>query len=674
MPSRTDVATMTVRMIEENPNVLKDNVVQGILQGRDAAESVMQVLRSNFSHAVDRYVDYGRTKYSPGLPSGEMLVGFVPLAPIFDILNELEGQPITIVTADYGLPEVDHIAHQYLREVMDMNPVTLVVEAPDFTATGVVKYVDADFVEAVDSIVINFLDGVTPVQRTYVIPGAELKANTYNVHYHMPDDTAKTPLYWTYNPELGVFDELAVSAGTYSDGNYLPIVILRSDKADLVDTTDAPLLKTATKMMKTLGMDIDKITDSVLENPDINDIYDTFIMFAADIQTESQVTLNYLFDYFLTLSIRTKSTKQLWDASLSTKQTGGKGNKKTVLVHRPTTKITISDRDAQQQIEFNYIDVRLVDGNVGPIGTVTRENNPLGRFQGSPRSEYTLRQQVSATQYQQVLVHGLIHTDWAHGHRVVTTDLADSLTDDAMFVIPLTMSVIDGFSNKSLDVSELYYDCMVMLIHAVVKTSWEWYEDPKFFRLIQVALLVVAVITFQPEIATLGELLVFVGTQIAIKIAADWLVNLVGGDLALLLAVIVTVAAAYTGNFDMVLATMPTAITLLQVILAVTVSIGGYYEDKIEDLALEAETVKEEQERLTEQLVASQDLLDSNGNIDPLYVLGEKYNWSPDEGPEAFYFRTLHNNPGLIGFDALRGWHDSALQLPKGTDITNKYV
>ena len=446
---------------------------------------------------------------------------------------------------------------------------------------------DADFIAAANSIVINFMDGVIPIQRTYVIPGAEIKANTYNVKYTMPNDTAGTPLYWTYNPELDTFDELSVSAGVYEDGNYLPIVILRSDKVDLVDSADNDLVKTATKMMKTLGMDIDKITDSILENPDINDIYDAFIMFAADIQTESQVTLNYLFDYFLTLSIRTKSTKQLWDASLSTKQTGGKGNRKTVLIHRPTTKITISDRDAQQQIEFNYIDVQLVDGSIGEIGTVTRENNPLGRFQGSPRSEYTLRQQVSDTQYQQILVHGLIHTDWAHGHRVVTTDLADSLTDDAMFVIPLTMSVIDGFSDRTLDISELYYDCMVMLIHAVVKTSWEWYEDPKFFKLIQVALLVVAVITFQPEIATLGELLVFVGTQIAIKIAADWLVNMVGGDLALLLAVIVTIAAAYSGNFDMVLATMPTAITLLQVILAVTVSIGGYYEDKMEDFNCE---------------------------------------------------------------------------------------
>ena len=117
MPSRTDVATMTLRMIEENPNIL--NIVQGILEGRDASESVMQVLRSNFSHAVDRYVKYGREKYSPGLPSGNMLVGFVPLAPIFDILNELEGHPVVIDTADYGLPEVDHIAHQYLRETQD---------------------------------------------------------------------------------------------------------------------------------------------------------------------------------------------------------------------------------------------------------------------------------------------------------------------------------------------------------------------------------------------------------------------------------------------------------------------------------------------------------------------------------------------------------------------------
>jgi hypothetical protein len=661
-------------MVEDSPDVMKENIIEGILKGQDAGTSVIQALRTNFSHAVDRYVKYGKDKYSPGLPQGDMTVGFVPLIPIFDILNLKEGSPVHIVEAALDTPEVDHIAHQYLRDNLGMDPATLIVAAPDFVPTGVLKYVDAEFRGGAGTISINFLDGVAPVSRNYTVPGAELYDEHYNVHYYMPNDASQTPLYWSYNPKLAIHAELGVSTGVYSDSTYLPIVILRSDKENLVDTLDGDLLNTSKKMMGTLGMDLQGITDSVMENPDINDIYDVMVMFAADIQSDSPTTLRYLFDYFLTLSVRTKSTKQLWDESLSTKQVGAKTTRRTVLVHRPTTKISIADRDARMQFEYNYIDVQIVEGNLGPIGTTTRTNVATLPKNSSPTSEYILRQQINTTQYQQVLVHGLVHTGRPHSNKVVVTGLDGSLKDDAMFIIPLAMSLVDSFTEETLERADLYYDCMVMVVHAVVKTSWEWYEDPLFFKLIQIVLIIVAIVFFQPEIATLGELLVYVGTQIAIKIAVDFLVNTIGGDLALILAAIATIVAISTGNLDMVLTTMPTAITLLQVVLAVTVSVSGYYEDKMEDLISESETVIEEQERLTEQLVASQDLLDSNGNIDPLYVLEHQYKWLPEEGPEAFYFRTLHNNPGLIGFDALRGWHDSALQLPKGTDLSNKYV
>lgn len=674
MPSRTNVAVMTVPMIEEFPDVINDNIVRGILKGQSAAESVIEALTHNFSHAVDRYVQYGKTQYTPGLPQGDMTVGFVPLVPIFDILNTLEGEPVNIITASYETPEVDRIALQYIRDNHGYNPLSGIVQNPSFVPAGVVTFVDATFQDATGQVLISFLDGAVPKDVAYTIPGASIAATTYNVEYFVANDVAQTTLYWTYNPELGTHADLSVGTALYTDSTYLPVIELRQDKVNLVDTADTELLRTTTKMMKTLGMDIDSITDSIMENPDVDSIFDVAVLFAANIQTESPVTLKYLFDYFLTLSIRTKSTKQLWDNSLSYNFKQVRHTLVKTLAHRPTTKISIADRDTRMQLEFNYIDVQIIEGNLGVVGTTTRENIATPAQFKAETSQYILRHQISATHYQQVLVHGLLHTGRPHANKVVVTDLAGSLLDDAIFYIPVVMTVANSFTDKSLVRAELYYDCMVMLIHAVSVQHWEWYEDPKFFALIQVSLVIVAIITFQPEIATLGELLIFIGTNIAIKVTADWLVNTVGGELALILAAVATIYAAYTGNFDVVLVSMPSAITLLQVILAVTVSIGGHYEDKIEDLGAEAETVAEEQERLTEQLVASQDLLDTNGNIDPLYVLEKRHVWMPEEGPEAFYFRTLHNNPGLIGFDALRGWHDSALQLPRGLDLTNKYV
>lgn len=123
---KTYVATQVMRAIEDDalPNTLKHGLVRALFSGESLSEHMLEGAIGSVAVRADRMYDYAEKSYSFGLPSGESYTATQGRTVAQQILNTLEGAPVTMEYFRYGPPNNLHIGWMRLVEQYSYNPAT----------------------------------------------------------------------------------------------------------------------------------------------------------------------------------------------------------------------------------------------------------------------------------------------------------------------------------------------------------------------------------------------------------------------------------------------------------------------------------------------------------------------------------------------------------------------
>ena len=704
MATEIAVSIISVPLVEDAPNAAADSALRATLQDRDITDLILETNLYGFSTASERYFNYGRDTFTNGLPEGTLSYGVTSQENVQKVLSTIAGEEVAIAYLALTPPEVDFIAYEYLQVNQDLDERTGLIGSPDF-ATSVPVYFESSSINGVGQIDITFReDQTSPIADTYVtqtynVANLNIKEVYYQAIYYLVSDVNQDFIYWSYNTTTGTYPTLELNVFETPESTYFPIVPIRTNKVNLVDAP-GDLKDTSTKMLSFMTIDLESITEDIVENPDIADIDDIYLMYAVDIQSEVPETMEYLHRYFLDLSLSTRATKESF---LSWQSTVNTTNATSLTVNS----LDISDGEAKFEISYNYIDVTLVTGSIGDVGTVTRVNifrptivlfdEGLQTSRTIPaimsdrfinNSSMVLRKQISVTEYIEIDINGLTNTSWVYQDYIVKRTLESSVLEDSELFIPLNHLTLNEFTSLTKTKTAVLYDSMKLVFHAVQITKLEWYQTGIFKALVTVVVVIVAAVTFQPQLVflvgaftastTLGLLMLaaILINVIVVGIALDYAVKevlkYVDAEIAAAIAVVVAVASFVSGKGGF--PTLPWADTLLSTSLAVTKSIGNYLDEELQDLFRETQDFLKDIEERQEEIDEANDLLD-NSLVDPLLIINNQPILIANETPFDFFQRTIHNtNPGLNSLGVIENYVSRALKLPDTEDLTNNFV
>lgn len=253
----------------------------------------------------------------------------------------------------------------------------------------------------------------------------------------------------------------------------------------------------------------------------------------------------------------------------------------------------------------------------------------------------------------------------------VTDVNEDTQAPNGKFFIPISVNVLSQFN--SIIRSEILFHGLSLVMTFYNKTYLPWYADKNFMLAIQLALL----------IATMGSSGIWTQgfLQIIIKFSTDYaiqlivlklveeLVQLVGGEAALILATIAVAIAAFSGNISNSFELVHKLLSAENLLKGATLLIDAINADT-QRQALElqneiSEFNKESYER-EQELEELQAQLDVGVGLDYTKISTRQPLPNFYENPSDFFNRSVHiTNPGVLSLDTIDSYISNALALPQ---------
>ena len=176
------------------------------------------------------------------------------------------------------------------------------------------------------------------------------------------------------------------------------------------------------------------------------------------------------------------------------------------------------------------------------------------------QSEMILKKKINATQVAVLTIHGLTHIHSVLSDKFVRRTIANSLDragvddDDKSFFIPLCMKALKRMS--PLKRSYVYQETMSVTVYTEIRTKVKWYQRGAFKILLAIVMIVIFITTGYIDISSFAALL----TSLAILGAAQLIikfvilpllvkvVEIIGVEAATVIAILLAVSAAVTGD------------------------------------------------------------------------------------------------------------------------------
>ena len=158
---------------------------------------------------------------------------------------------------------------------------------------------------------------------------------------------------------------------------------------------------------------------------------------------------------------------------------------------------------------------------------------------------------------------------------------------------------------------------------------------------------------------------------IAISFAFKLVTDVLGVELTLIIAAVLAVYTMGSGIQQGSLKGVPYASELLSASSGLSKAASENIADQISDLMGEAQQNKTEQDLMWDKLESAQELLATNGIINPLEFINTVPALQPYESPDEYYYRTVHSgNIGVLSLDAPTNYVDYMLMLPRASEPT----
>lgn len=454
-----------------------------------------------------------------------------------------------------------------------------------------------------------------PVYMGYVdILSMQDGTYTYKANYWLLDNTGKIKgdeQLWTYNTGAGTYPTLSIS-GSNQNTPYYPIIPIRTGNSYLADDATDPHYYPVRKALRYLGIDSHDIYDGLKESESENGESapnDIYVMLGVSLSRNSARTKEYLFRFF----------KKMFGTSSVTEQDYAYWNENQKgLTTPPQNTLLIRESTYHQEMAWDYITQTIKSGSVGSVGSYKRvyEQNTGSDLSNENYNYFAqgirLQHQINASQYEEIVVHGLtcqfkvVNKDW------VGVTLADAFEnpsdpeDGKAFIIPLRRDICNDMGN--LRAHDLMYEAIRMYSLDDYTYEVEWYQTG-FFKIFTIVLAVALTVLQQywatgilTAAATAGIVAQTVLASLVFTAITPMLQDILGQELALLVSVLATAFGTsmnFSGSGSLIATSSPSTYSIVS---AATQGVSGYkgiqYADELEALSTELEGIQEELDEL----------------------------------------------------------------------------
>jgi len=578
------------------------------------------------------------------------------------------------------------------------------------TATQVSQYADYDRISEVDYDWgyggrgfgrRSWLDIPNPATKELSITTIAAGTLLHQVVYQRQDTLDVD--FWYYDQADDTYPEIHTTLAVTEKPGCFPFAMIIDEKQKVADgKLGADYEHHTTELLNKLNIDLDDLMDS-MEDPDdpdaLKDVSDAFVMFAIDINTNEQGGLAYLYEHFRhSHFVDNVYTQANWISDGANKPLGQNGrayngqrvkfnvnyNWSTVAVKtgvvtgfhampNVTTPVTpIAEVDANNngrtyideatQVEVGKVTTNIYEGN---------HDNYNGKGEGWNNHFIVIRKQLNPTEYVEIIVHGIEHFSRPRGkrkNRYFTKGVVGTLGDvssGAVF-IPIGHEIISQFDK--LVSSYALQDGLQCIIHVVNVRKKKWYET----GWLTVLRVVIAVFTWgtseiwmQGVWAIVKNIIINMLIEMLVVQVLMILVEMIGGDIAIILAAIASLYALSNGAGDKILFDLLKADELLQ---AGTLMINATNEVASERMLDDQHRLDEHNELMEtehEKIEKAADLLDEGIDLELYDIIDGMSYANFYESPAMFFNRCCHlTNPGVLCLDAIDSYVQGNCRLP----------
>lgn len=468
----------------------------------------------------------------------------------------------------------------------------------------------------------------------------------YNVMYSiLTNGVASTESYeWVYNEKEGTYPTLTLNT-VEGTSPYYPIIPIRVDNVNLAEDKDAEYYSTIRSACRMLDINISDLYDSInsqVDDAGDNPPEDMYILLATSISRNTKRSREYIFRFFEKMFAESAVKQEDYDYWYA--------NHNQYDMSPPVNALTIQDSNYTGKLLWDYINREVVTGSIGDTGTYTVEYAPkegrvnINNGQVLSTQGVNLRYQISATQYIEYFVSGLVYRNLVVNRGWVTIDLedafedADGAEDGECFLIPLRKDICQEMG--SLKSHDLMYDAIRLLTCDKYSYKVKWYQTG-FFKIFVAVVAFIIAIWFPPAAGVTAWTAAAVGYALSYLIVGTLVMPLImkaatdvfGDELALVLAVVATLYGLnvnVSGTASTLVSAAP--VTVTSVFSALNTAVSGYMGIKSSDIAAEMEDIEDEadaledlmQELYQEEFQSALDTAEAVNNIsnDPYGIMG----------------------------------------------------
>lgn len=565
------------------------------------------------------------------------------------------------------------------------------------------SYVDTNYVRTptttggpYETTIVPVSDDTTVVTEYDTLPSQVNAPNAgayYEATYYLDSDPS-TKEIWFYEIATEVFPEITIPVidGDKDNLQIIPTLSIREEFINIGDKVGTPEYTSAKRILNLLNtVSLEDLTKELNANDDIDSVQDAFVTFGANIYSESQQVLLYLFNFFSLLEKASPMSKVEFLTTLPAYQSLNVFN------------FVVTQGRYNSAISFNYIDETFVVGSIGKKGYTETEfvilpntvapasveneqepenHNPL-ISKGLINSKLIIRTQINSREYVELEISGLVLTTYilTKGVKVdiKTIELVDPDTgsdeDKANFIVPISLSVLRQLSPFETD--DVLSNSVQLVIYAEQSVYLEYYKTPTFLSLVQLIITILTIViivltagtgtgaavsTQAALLSLLSTILIQVGLSLALREILKH--NLSDTERAIVLAIYTAAQIYFSGgtNSGLALTFSDTAL------LAVTALSNAFQIDSESKLS----QLREEEARLEDLIEERKDELeeldeyltnDSTIYMDAILTGRHIANIDTTLTPTEFIERSLFINHAPIIYDRASTYVTSALDL-----------
>lgn len=650
--TKTYIESTTVAMHEDIPDNVRQSILTSVVQDRSISQDLIANTFHGLGTKVKSYYNYGRDKFHHGLPEGSEEIKHASPGTMKIVLDFLEGEPVVIEYSIFSVADSYYFAEEQFNGTKDVDSTEWV------NSTSIRIY----YTDTTDELV--------------TVASTDTTARYYHVGYTV-DGVRKYFFYLSTDPS---YESLYIT-DTEKESQYFPVVPFIRDNVDLSAPNEGdPLFDTSKKLLNKIGIDFEKVGESIQESPDIDGVDHAYLVIVAPIQSESVPTQEYLFNYFFHLA-----QQQIYDKDDYTNWVNSPSLTKGT---PPINKITVNETEntasgvGNYHIEFgfNYIESGTVTGSIGKVNTVARSTHINARIEEADfayETSYMLWQkQITPTEYTEMKVVGLKHVNHVYKKKHIDTSLEDSLSEDNDdFNLPIHVGVLREMT--LLRQTDVMNDSIRLCFNSIEVLKLKWYQTSAFKFLI---IIVAAVITvfFDRSGQTLSWAIAITGSSnvalnfvvavllvAAINVGIGKLFDFIGAEKVAIIQLIYTAYQLYQADFSNI-----TADLAIQAVSGITQGLNFYVKNESHAIMSDYEELKAEQESQQAELDELMEAFPTSTMLDPMAVLDSSTSLQTQyETPEQYFRTRIHTgNIGALVLNDIQYFVERTLQLEGTTD------